>query len=1352
MSGFCKYYKQKKQVSYDNGITWQDVVPAEYQQGQFYEMNSPDCGYQYLEKWVVVSGYICYGITKYKKEQKYISYNGGINWTATQEFRRGSVIEEYSSDCGYMPGDYKIIATMCETGEVRYAPCNETSVASMYDFTYPFNNVSSLVFGTCVTKIADYCIREVECLTSVSFPNTLLEIGVEAFYRCSSLPSVDIPSSTKKIDERAFMECTNLTSVDLKDGLEEIEAQAFQGCTSLPSIVIPSGITTIEDDTFWDCSSLTSVTLSNTVNKIGHSWSCTGTSRETIGTGMSFDSSPFGFCISLPNIVIPNSVRGIGTEAFLGCSSLTSVTLSSNLEWLDNWAFSGCTSLKTITLPSSLECLGYGIFAHCSSLSSATINNSVIGDYQFSACTGLQSVNLPNTMERIGENAFNGCSSLQSITIPSGITTVNVRTFKGCTDLKTVNFPDTLTNIGDYSFQNCSSLSGISSPYVKRVGQYAFDGCSGLTSFNFFNCEYFDGDCFKGCKSLTNAELPGIKNKVYSGTFSGCTSLQSVSIGRGVTGIFSGAFAGCTALTGVTVSATTPPELSWSDDHYFGNPNCKVYVPCDSYNSYKVANNWSTLYNNGLLKAIEPNCEPAADEVRWVNSGTTCYGVDKYYLQVKQLSFDSGATWVTTSDTRRGDLIESQSEDCGYSPDYNTTYLTVKASQSGNGITISSFQNGSNQTISGSTDGGTTWENKTYFTLTPGEAIKLKAVGEGRRLGIVGECEVYGNIMSLISGDSFTNANSIPERAFYDTFSGCTGITSVKNLKLPVTTLSRGCYEELFYNCSGITESPILPATTLVSDCYRYMFYGCSSLTAITCSATTLDYSASTSTHDYYPTYYWVYGVNTVNGVFNKHSAANFWTNGVSGIPISWNYPFTGKVKMSYSGGSTTEYPCDSTSSVTSGNITTTNAIQAELGNCAKTIGDNCFSGCSSLSSVTIANSMITIGEGAFKDCSGLTTITVPNSVTSIGIAAFKHCNKLTSINIPTGITNIAASTYFGCSGLTSITIPSGVTSIGGSAFQDCKRIASVNIPDTVTSIGYQAFNGCSLLSAVTIPYGVTNIGRYAFSHCTGFNSITVNATTPPTLELENGHANSFNDTNNCPIYVPCDSVSSYKAASGWSNYADRIQCQPKKFTATYSGGTTYTAECDSSTELTTATTKPSGYDYSAMATAVIGDCVTSIGDYAFYNCSGLTSCTIGSGVTTIGASVFYGCGSLTSIDIPSGVTSIGQYAFNGCKSLTSITIPNSVTSIGSSAFYNCSGLTSCTIGSGVTTIGSFAFRGCTGLTSITVNAITPPTLRSGAFVSTNDCPIYVPASAVNAYKAATNWSDYASRIQSIPT
>lgn len=233
-----------------------------------------------------------------------------------------------------------------------------------------------------------------------------------------------------------------------------------------------------------------------------------------------------------------------------------------------------------------------------------------------------------------------------------------------------------------------------------------------------------------------------------------------------------------------------------------------------------------------------------------------------------------------------------------------------------------------------------------------------------------------------------------------------------------------------------------------------------------------------------------------------------------------------------------------------------------------------------------------------------------------------------------------------------------------------------------------------------------------------------------------------------------------------------------KKLVVEYSDGSTREVECGGG-YLTSDEVKSLG-DYNEMTYAIIGDCTVDIDNacfkgftklkYAtlssgqtyipnncFSGCTSLQGVYIPSGITSLTSYVFDYCSSLTSIgpkgsgasiEIPSGVTKIGGYTFANCSGLTSVTIPNNVTSIGNGAFQSCDGLTSVTIPDNVQTIGERAFLACSNLESVACLATTPPTLGSDAFTNTNNCPLLVPASSLNAYKSANNWSRYASRIQ----
>ena len=138
------------------------------------------------------------------------------------------------------------------------------------------------------------------------------------------------------------------------------------------------------------------------------------------------------------------------------------------------------------------------------------------------------------------------------------------------------------------------------------------------------------------------------------------------------------------------------------------------------------------------------------------------------------------------------------------------------------------------------------------------------------------------------------------------------------------------------------------------------------------------------------------------------------------------------------------------------------------------------------------------------------------------------------------------------------------------------------------------------------------------------------------------------------------------------------------------------------------------------------------------------------SNATSIGDSAFSSCSGLTSVSFPNA-TSIGIYAFQNCSSLTEVSFPNA-TSIGDYAFQNCSSLTEVSIPN-AKSIGTYAFDSCSNLTTIYVGteSDTVCTLSSRDAIPSSVTDIYVPASLVDSYKSATNWSSFASKIKATP-
>lgn len=297
-------------------------------------------------------------------------------------------------------------------------------------------------------------------------------------------------------------------------------------------------------------------------------------------------------------------------------------------------------------------------------------------------------------------------------------------------------------------------------------------------------------------------------------------------------------------------------------------------------------------------------------------------------------------------------------------------------------------------------------------------------------------------------------------------------------------------------------------------------------------------------------------------------------------------------------------------------------------------IGEDSFSYCGSLTSVTIPHSITTIGAGAFYSCN-ITSLTIPSSVTNIGSLAFVDCGNLVSIAVEDGnpiydsrgncnaiIATSSNTLVLGCK---NTVVPNSVIRIGTNAFNGCSGLSSVSIPNSVTSIGFRAFSGCYHLASVTIPSSVTHIEDYAFYYCKDLASVTI-----PSSVTHIGRSafdGCMMTEGNFVNYSSCNSDDMW----------GMLFCEEQ------------------------------------------ADGLLIRKNQAWHCRGSATSVTIPSSVIGIRSGAFGNCLNLTSVTIPNSVTYINAYAFHDCCSLGSITIPYSVTSIGDDVFSRCSSLTSLT-------------------------------------------------------------------------
>ena len=1071
---------------------------------------------------------------------------------------------------------------------------------------------------------------EMPANTSLDIIDGTLSISSEAFNGCSNLVSITIPESVTSIGDWAFSDCSSLTSATIGNSVTSIGEHTFSWCSSLLSITIPNNVTSIGHCAFYNCSSLTDITISENLTHIGDgafsgctaiksvTWNAKNckdspsfenrSSIQSFTFGENVEYIPVYLCIgmgSLKSITIPNSVDSIGHDAFAGCSSLTSVTIGSRVKSIGSGAFE-YSALKSVTLtaptveaycngrtnwllghsctaprniqingkeitefiiPNSIDSIHDCLFIYCSSLTSVTIPNSVdnIGEYAFAYCDSLTSITIPESVMSVGAYAFHACSSLKSVTW-------NVKNhtdfewskwpFYQESPIQSFNFGENVEHIPAYICYSMDSLKSITIPEsVNTIGDEAFYSCSALNSvtWNAKNCSDLSSRTFyySPISSFTFGE-----NVEYIPAYIcySMDSLKSITIPESVNTIGDEAFYSCSALNSVTWNAKNCSDLSSRTFYYspissftFGEnveyipaylcynqdslrsvtiPNSVdsigeyAFAYCDSLTSVAIGESVSKVgeyaFSNDFIKTVfsTPLLPPAIESNVF---GWKVY--DNATLHVLSSDYKTHDVWKQFDNIQVLDTIHSD----------GIRYKVINKSGkllSESLLTEDSF----NQFTRVSVAGTQTWRyDSQYGAKMSGFQDNVTHTNEDWFISPALDLEGCSSA-TLTFSHAFGPKSSIPttdsQKAQYtiwvsNDFEGDVNAATWTELK----GMIYGDTGWGFVSSGDIT----IPTENLKANCRVAWKYTCTTSSA-TWEIKDVSLFATIDTNAK-PTLQVINGESPYSGDIVIPSIVKYMNADLEVSSIS-NIAFR---------------DCSSLNSVTVENGVTTieeyafynsSLTSISLPNTLTHIGYSAFRGCSSLISIAIPNGVTTIKNNTFSGCSSLTSATISNGVMAIEKYAFADCSSLNTISVPNSVTRIGQSTFKNCTSLVEVTLSNEMNTLEKETFQDCSSLKFVRLGGKLTTIGESVFSACTALNEITLPASVKSIGENAFAGCTKLYDIYCFAMEPPTA-YESSFANY-----NAFLHVPCDNQRVYLLDVIFGNFK-YIECIEAETTPT---------------------------------------------------------------------------------------------------------------------------------------------------------------------------------------------------------
>lgn len=433
--------------------------------------------------------------------------------------------------------------------------------------------------------IKDHAFIYCKELESISFANTTTTIGNEAFLGCESLKEVNL-NNVSSIGKKAFSGCLALKNIILPECLTSIGERSFQN-TGLVSIKLPNSLTNIGTGSFSNCYDLREIYFSSTFKDYNETLfeNCSKISKIEVDTkntiydsrnnsnalidstydklllGSSSTIIPdnviviyaraFKNNVLLENIVIPPSVKDIGSDVFSGCSNLKNIEIETTiLNYLPSNFAKNCVELEEIYIPDSILSIGNGSFSGCKKLKHVKLPSELkeISINAFSN-TALEEINLPKKINAIRREAFNNCQELKKINFPFELEVIDSNAFAQ-TGFKEVNLSlcPGLYSIGQSAFEKMENLEKVTlPPYLEVISSSLFSSCHNLkeviagdelktiSDYAFYDCYYLNPNsilekaiknigryAFNNNRVIKNLLIGKEVNIVYPNSFKGC--------------------------------------------------------------------------------------------------------------------------------------------------------------------------------------------------------------------------------------------------------------------------------------------------------------------------------------------------------------------------------------------------------------------------------------------------------------------------------------------------------------------------------------------------------------------------------------------------------------------------------------------------------------------------------------------------------------------------------------------------------------------------------------------------------------------------------------------------------------